>query len=139
MIVTIATKPSRYFFSGDLILSPNQSVVRDVSELTEPQLKDIIEAQLADNLTISNLPAVTQKYEEVLALPSIPVPPTGPQGVPGKPGLEGASAYIEALAEGFIGTRKEWLDSLKGVDAEMLQPNNIQSFKNAYYRALLPD
>lgn len=139
MIVTIATKRSRYFFSGDLILSPNQSVVRDVSELTESQLKDIIEAQLADNLTISNLPAVTQKYEEVLALPSIPVPPTGPQGVPGKPGLEGASAYIEALAEGFIGTRKEWLDSLKGVDAEMLQPNNIQSFKNAYYRALLPD
>ena len=139
MIVTIATQPSRYFFSGDLILSPNQSVVRDVSELTESQLKDIIEAQLADNLTISNLPAVTQKYEEVLALPSIPVPPTGPQGVPGKPGLEGASAYIEALAEGFIGTRKEWLDSLKGVDAEMLQPNNIQSFKNAYYRALLPD
>lgn len=139
MIVTIATKPSRYFFSGDLILSPNQSVVRDVSELTESQLKDIIEAQLAGNLTISNLPAVTQKYEEVLALPSIPVPPTGPQGVPGKPGLEGASAYIEALAEGFIGTRKEWLDSLKGVDAEMLQPYNIQSFKNAYYRALLPD
>lgn len=139
MIVTIATKPSRYFFSGDLILSPNQSVVRDVSELTESQLKDIIEAQLADNLTISNLPAVTQKYEEVLALPSIPVPPTGPQGVPGKPGLEGASAYIEALAEGFIGTRKEWLDSLKGLDAKMLQPNNIQSFKNAYYRALLPD
>lgn len=139
MIVTIATKPSRYFFSGDLILSPNQSVVRDVSELTESQLKDIIEAQLADNLTISNLPVVTQKYEEVLALPSIPVPPTGPQGVPGKPGLEGASAYIEALAEGFIGTRKEWLDSLKGINAEMLQPNNIQSFKNAYYRALLPD
>lgn len=139
MIVTIATKPSRYFFSGDLILSPSQSINRDVSQLTESQLKDVIEAQLADNLTVSNLPTVKQKYEEVLALPSIPVPPTGPQGAPGKPGLEGASAYIEALAEGFIGTRKEWLDSLKGVDAEMLQPNNIQSFKNAYYKALLPD
>lgn len=42
---------------------------------------------------------------------------TGPdlRGEPGPQGERGASAYEIAIAEGFIGTEKEWLDSLKAI------------------------
>lgn len=36
--------------------------------------------------------------------------------IPGPQGEEGASAYEVAVANGFIGTEKEWLASLKGKD-----------------------
>lgn len=36
----------------------------------------------------------------------------GPQGEPGKQGKDGNSAYEVAVANGFEGTPKEWLDSL---------------------------
>ena len=36
--------------------------------------------------------------------------------IPGPQGEEGASAYEVAVANGFIGTEKEWLESLKGKD-----------------------
>lgn len=36
----------------------------------------------------------------------------GPPGDPGDPGPAGASAYEVAVAEGFVGTEEEWLDSL---------------------------
>jgi hypothetical protein len=38
----------------------------------------------------------------------------GPKGDPGDPGTDGASAYEQAVAGGFVGTEAEWLISLKG-------------------------
>lgn len=43
--------------------------------------------------------------------------PTGPQGIPGEVGPngpDGLSAYEIAVANGFVGTEQEWLDSLGG-------------------------
>lgn len=75
-----------------------------------------------------------QKQIELLKQPSIKpqiksIP--GPQGVQGKSGLngtngkdgkngkdgiDGLNAYLIALQNGFVGTEKEWLNSLKGQD-----------------------
>jgi hypothetical protein len=47
---------------------------------------------------------------------SLPGPP-GPQGPPGAagaPGSNGLSAYQIAVANGFVGTEQDWLDSLVG-------------------------
>jgi hypothetical protein len=38
----------------------------------------------------------------------------GAQGPPGEDGADGASAYELAVANGFVGTEAEWLESLKG-------------------------
>lgn len=46
-----------------------------------------------------------------------PQPQAGGSGVPGAPGKDGkdgADAYEVAVQEGFVGTRAEWLESLKG-------------------------
>ncbi len=43
--------------------------------------------------------------------------PPGPQGAPGAdgaPGVNGLSAYQVAIANGFIGSEQDWLDSLVG-------------------------
>ncbi len=40
------------------------------------------------------------------------VPATGPTG---QQGLDGKSAYEIAIAEGFSGTKEEWIDSLVGI------------------------
>lgn len=40
--------------------------------------------------------------------------PAGPQGDPGADGDDGLSAYQVALANGYVGTEAEWLDSLVG-------------------------
>ena len=42
----------------------------------------------------------------------------GPQGEPGVDGQDGASAYEVAVADGFVGTESEWLDSLVGPAGE---------------------
>lgn len=40
--------------------------------------------------------------------------PTGPQGLTGPQGMDGDSAYEVAVANGFVGTEAEWLQSLEG-------------------------
>ena len=42
----------------------------------------------------------------------------GADGAPGKDGADGQSAYDLALKEGFKGTLKDWLTSLKGADGK---------------------
>ena len=42
--------------------------------------------------------------------------PQGEAGATGSAGVDGSSAYEIAVADGFIGTELEWLDSLKGTD-----------------------
>ena len=42
--------------------------------------------------------------------------PEGPQGPAGADGLDGDSAYQVAVANGFIGTELQWLDSLVGAE-----------------------
>lgn len=42
----------------------------------------------------------------------------GPQGPQGEPGANGKSAYQVAVDNGFKGSEAEWLESLKGKDAE---------------------
>lgn len=39
-------------------------------------------------------------------------------------GPPGISAYQEALNQGFVGTREEWIDSLKGSSAYQVALNN---------------
>lgn len=41
----------------------------------------------------------------------------GKDGADGQPGADGASAYEIAVANGFVGTEAEWLESLRGADA----------------------
>ncbi len=41
----------------------------------------------------------------------------GTSGDPGADGIDGASAYEIALANGFVGTQEEWLESLVGASA----------------------
>ena len=43
----------------------------------------------------------------------------GGSGVPGPTGPEGDSAYEVAVANGFVGTEQEWLDSLNGSGADI--------------------
>lgn len=38
----------------------------------------------------------------------------GEKGAKGDPGENGDSAYVVAVKNGFVGTEKEWLESLKG-------------------------
>ena len=45
--------------------------------------------------------------------------PAGSKGDEGLPGPSGDSAYTVAVNNGFGGTEKEWLDSLKGEDADV--------------------
>ena len=132
MIITVATQPLRYFFSGTLKLTPGQEILVELEDLTQSQLFDLIDSETTGNLLIPDIASVQQKYQEVLLIPSLPVLPTGPQGPQGAIGNEGPGAYLEAVSEGFLGTRKEWLKSLKGIDAEILQPPSTQSFKDAY-------
>jgi hypothetical protein len=40
--------------------------------------------------------------------------PIGDQGIPGTPGTPGLSAYEIAVANGFVGTESQWLESLEG-------------------------
>lgn len=47
-----------------------------------------------------------------------PPGPAGPQGPAGPAGPQGLSAYEVALANGFVGTEQEWLDSLVGPQGE---------------------
>ena len=47
-----------------------------------------------------------------------PQGPQGPQGEPGADGADGKSAYQVAVDNGFEGSEAEWLESLKGKDAE---------------------
>lgn len=47
--------------------------------------------------------------------PPGPQGPAGLQGPPGAAGAAGASAYDAAVAEGFQGSRSEWLASIEGV------------------------
>lgn len=42
-------------------------------------------------------------------------------GLQGPPGI---SAYIEALNQGFVGSKEEWIDSLKGSSAYEVALNN---------------
>ncbi len=42
--------------------------------------------------------------------------PQGPQGPAGPAGADGLSAYEVAVANGFVGTEEEWLESLVGAD-----------------------
>ena len=44
----------------------------------------------------------------------------GENGQDGRNGADGLSAYDIAQLEGFTGTRKEWLDSLKAVEWQCL-------------------
>lgn len=46
--------------------------------------------------------------------PRVVVRRPGPPGVDGIDGAEGLSAYEVAVANGFVGTEQEWLESLKG-------------------------
>jgi hypothetical protein len=50
--------------------------------------------------------------------PPGPQGPAGPAGPTGPQGPAGASAYEVALANGFVGTEQEWLDSLVGPQGE---------------------
>ncbi|HFL6159529.1 TPA: YadA-like family protein [Stenotrophomonas maltophilia] len=45
-------------------------------------------------------------------------PGTGPQGPAGADGADGRSAYEVAVGNGYKGTEKEWLASLKGADGK---------------------
>lgn len=42
----------------------------------------------------------------------------GNGAIQGKPGKDGKSAYELAVENGFDGTEKEWLESLKGKDGD---------------------
>lgn len=42
----------------------------------------------------------------------------GPKGEQGLPGSDGKSAYEIAVANGFVGTESEWLESLKGAPGD---------------------
>lgn len=42
----------------------------------------------------------------------------GPEGERGRRGRQGLSAYEVAVDEGFTGTRRQWLDSLRGSRGE---------------------
>lgn len=52
-----------------------------------------------------------------------------PAGMPGSKGEEGKSAYQVALDSGFIGTEKDWLESLKGPKGDKGEPSQIVSLK----------
>lgn len=58
---------------------------------------------------------------------------TGEHGIPGVPGPKGdkgASAYNIAVSNGFIGTEKEWLESLKVKPAQRRTSNGKKSTKS---------
>ena len=67
--------------------------------------------------TWANLPYVAQgvvgpKGDDGDQGPAGPAGPAGATGSPGSPGEDGLSAYDSAVANGFIGTEAEWLESL---------------------------
>ena len=65
-MITIKTIPSKYFFSGDIILSGGKESQVDLDTLTKTQLLDIIEAEITRVLIVSDIDALKEKYQEIL-------------------------------------------------------------------------
>ncbi len=82
------------------------SVAADLIEISSTDTEPITTVQLLDTAiqvqTIEE-PVVVAVYE----------------GMPGSTGQTGQSAYEIAVAQGFIGTQAQWLDSLKGTPGEI--------------------
>lgn len=65
MVITIKTSKSRFFFSGNIYLSFNSTIELELLDLTSVQLLDIIEAEASSVLTVSDLKAVKDRYNEL--------------------------------------------------------------------------
>lgn len=63
----------------------------------------------------------SEKGKSVTVSTENPLPMGGGGGTQGPPG---ASAYDVAVANGFVGSEQEWLDSLKGDKGEAGTPGN---------------
>ncbi len=67
-----------------------------------------------------------------------PQGPQGERGVDGLPGKDGKSAYQVAVDNGFVGSETEWLESLKGKDAEGgTAPSGLIEVTQAELKALI--
>lgn len=64
-IITIETIPSKYFFSGNIILSGGQSKEIDLSKLTKTQILDILEAEITKVLLVSDIEKVNKKFQQI--------------------------------------------------------------------------
>ena len=64
-IITIETIPSKYFFSGDIILIGGQSKDIDLSKLTKTQIVDILEAEITRVLVVSDLEKVKNRLRQI--------------------------------------------------------------------------
>ena len=64
-IITIETIPSKYFFSGDIILIGGQSKDIDLSKLTKTQIVDILEAETTKNLLVSDKEKVKERFRQI--------------------------------------------------------------------------
>lgn len=104
---TLKNSESGYFFSGSVTLSPGQIKSFDLDSLSGVQLLDILEAVDLKKLEVEELQDIKDKYKT----------------------FSGKSAYASAIQEGFVGSQKEWLESLQGSPNS---PSSIQSFKDAY-------
>lgn len=64
-MIKITAGISNYFFSGNIYLSPSQSIDLDASNLTKTQLLDIIEAEFLGNLVVSDIVEIQKQYKKV--------------------------------------------------------------------------
>lgn len=59
-MVTLTT--TRFFFSGDIYLSPKNSLEVDETKLTKTQLLDILEANTLGTLSVSSVDSIRTQY-----------------------------------------------------------------------------
>jgi hypothetical protein len=91
-----------------------------VTIVTTPITETIVTIEGGSSVT------VTESVDSVTATNVAQRGPIGIQGTPGADGVgqdgsdgaAGLSAYQVALANGFVGTEAEWLESLRGQDGE---------------------
>lgn len=76
------------------------------SFLLFPEADDVV---VVGTSTTPDAVVFPEAGRDALVLPSAAIGPQGPEGPEGDPG---ASAYQVAVANGFVGTEQEWLDSL---------------------------
>lgn len=63
--ITIKTIPSKYFFSGNIILTGGQEVSVDLLKLTETQIVDILEAEITKVLLVSDIEKVKKRLQQI--------------------------------------------------------------------------
>lgn len=97
-------------------------ILAEISVLKQSQEQSV---QYDDSELREQISALSERLENIQLIPGPQGEPgtdgqQGPQGLPGNDGRDGKSAYQIAVDNGFVGGEKEWLDSLRAGNVDVI-------------------